>query len=40
MSDGRHMLPVKAEILDFIGRRPGDSVTVILEEHIAAKHGQ
>ena len=39
LGDGRHKLPVKAEILDAIGRRPGDSVTVILEERIAAKHG-
>ena len=35
LGDGRHKLPVKAEILDVIGCRPGDSVTVILEEHIA-----
>jgi hypothetical protein len=35
LGDGRHKLPVKAEILDAIGRKPGDSVTVILEERIA-----
>ncbi len=40
LGDGRHKLPVKAEILDAIGCRAGDSVTVILEEHIVAKHGQ
>jgi hypothetical protein len=35
LGDGRHKLPVKAEILGAIGRKPGDSVTVILEERIA-----
>jgi hypothetical protein len=37
LGDGRHKLPVKAEILEAIGRKPGETVTVILEERIAAK---
>ncbi|HTW47337.1 MAG TPA: DUF1905 domain-containing protein [Acidobacteriaceae bacterium] len=37
LGDGRHKLPVKAEILETIGRKPGESVTVVLEERIATK---
>jgi hypothetical protein len=37
LGDGRHKLPAKAEILEAIGKKPGDSVTVILEERIAAR---
>lgn len=40
LGDGRHKLPVKAEILKAIGRKPGDSVTVIVEERIAEKREQ
>jgi Domain of unknown function (DUF1905) len=39
LGDGRHKLPVKAEILAAIGRKPGDSVTINLEERIVAKRG-
>lgn len=40
LGDGRHKLPVKAEILDAISCKPGDSVTVIVDEHIAAKRAK
>jgi hypothetical protein len=36
LGDGRHKLPIKAEILDAISRKPGDSVSVIIQERIAA----
>jgi hypothetical protein len=32
----RHKLPIKAEILDVISRKPGDSMSVIIQERIAA----
>jgi len=32
--DGTHMLPVKAEIRQAIGKEAGDSVKVVLEERI------
>jgi len=34
LGDGRHKLPVKAEILRAIGKKAGDTVTVVLEERI------
>jgi hypothetical protein len=34
MGGGKHMLPVKAEVREAIGRDVGDMVTVILEERI------
>lgn len=34
MGDGRHMLPVKADVREAIGKEAGDSVTVRLEERI------
>jgi hypothetical protein len=34
MGDGKHMLPVKADIREAIGKDVGDAVTVILEERI------
>jgi hypothetical protein len=34
MGDGRHMLPVKADIRRAISKEVGDTVTVILEERI------
>jgi len=37
LGDGRHKLPVKADILKAIGKGAGDSVTVLLEERIVAK---
>ncbi|MFY9748642.1 MAG: DUF1905 domain-containing protein [Acidobacteriaceae bacterium] len=37
LGDGRHKLPVKAEILKAIGKSGGDLVTVQLEERIDAK---
>ena len=39
LGDGRHKLPVRAEILEAIGKKPGDRITVVLEERIAAKAG-
>jgi Domain of unknown function (DUF1905) len=34
MGDGKHMLPVKAEIREAIGKDVGDMVTVTLDERI------
>jgi hypothetical protein len=34
LGDGRHKLPIKAEIRDAIGKGPGDLVTVVLEERL------
>jgi hypothetical protein len=34
MGDGKHMLPIKAEIRQAIGKEKGDTVTVVLEERI------
>ncbi len=34
MGDGRHMLPVKADVREAIGKDAGDTVTVRLEERI------
>ena len=34
MGDGTHKLPVKAEVRKAIGKQPGDSVTVRLQERI------
>jgi hypothetical protein len=34
LGDGNHKLPVKAEILQAIGKTPGDTVRVILHERI------
>jgi hypothetical protein len=34
MGDGKHMLPVKAEIREAIGKDVGDLVTVKLEERV------
>jgi hypothetical protein len=34
LGNGTHKLPVKAEILDAIGKKVGDSVKVVLEERI------
>jgi hypothetical protein len=34
LGDGRHKLPVTEEIRKQIGKRVGDSVTVLLEERI------
>ena len=36
LGDGRHKLPVKGDILKAIGKKPGDRVTVLLEERIEA----
>jgi hypothetical protein len=35
MGNGKHMLPVKAEVREAIGKQAGDSVTVRLKERIA-----
>jgi Domain of unknown function (DUF1905) len=35
LGDGNHKLPVKAEILEAIGRAPGETVRVTLLERIA-----
>jgi Domain of unknown function (DUF1905) len=34
MGDGTHKLPVKAEVRKAIGKQPGDTVTVRLQERI------
>ena len=34
--DGTHMLPLNAEVRAAIGKQPGDSVTVRLEERVSA----
>jgi len=34
LGDGRHKLPVKADVRKAIGKQPGDRVTVRLEERI------
>jgi uncharacterized protein DUF1905 len=34
LGNGQHKLPMKAEILDAIGKKVGDSVKVALEERI------
>ena len=36
LGDGNHKLPVKTEILDAIGKGPGDTVTVKLLERLSA----
>ena len=36
MGDGKHMLPVKAEIREAIVKDVGDTVTVTLEERIGS----
>lgn len=36
LGDGRHMLPVRKEILDVIHKTPGDIITVKLEERITS----
>ncbi len=39
LGDGRHKLPVKADVLAQIDKREGDSVRVLLEERIAREGG-
>jgi len=34
LGDGRHKLPIKAELRNAIGKGPGDMVTVVLEERL------
>ncbi|HEY7486599.1 MAG TPA: DUF1905 domain-containing protein [Streptosporangiaceae bacterium] len=34
LGDGRHKLPVKADIRTAIGKNAGDTVTVLLEERV------
>jgi hypothetical protein len=40
LGDGNHKLPVKAEILNAIGKAPGDKITVTLLERIAPARKQ
>ena len=35
LGDGTHKLPVKAELREALGKQPGDTVTVHLEERLA-----
>ena len=37
MGEGQHMLPIKAEIRQAIGKGEGDTVTVCLVERLGAK---
>jgi uncharacterized protein DUF1905 len=34
LGDGRHKLPIKAELQRAIAKRPGDQVTVVIEERV------
>ena len=34
MGDGKHMLPVRADIRQAIGKEAGDTVAVVLEERL------
>ncbi|MGO8874467.1 MAG: DUF1905 domain-containing protein [Acidimicrobiales bacterium] len=34
LGDGRHKLPIQAELRTAIGKQPGDRVTVVLEERL------
>jgi len=36
LGDGRHKLPIKAELLKTLAKKPGDRVTVVLQERIEA----
>jgi hypothetical protein len=40
LGDGNHKLPVKAEILNAIGKAPGDKITITLLERIAPARKQ
>jgi hypothetical protein len=35
LGDGRHKLPIKADLRDRIGKNVGDEVTVVLRERLA-----
>jgi hypothetical protein len=37
MGDGRHMLPVRADVRTAIGKEAGDTVTILLEARIAKR---
>jgi hypothetical protein len=37
LGDGRHKLPVKAEIRKAIGKEAGQSVTVVLQERLSGR---
>jgi len=34
LGDGRHKLPIKAQLLKALAKKPGDMVTVVLQERI------
>lgn len=39
LGDGRHKLPIKAELQQAIAKRPGQRVTVVLEERLERGEG-
>jgi hypothetical protein len=40
MGDGKHMLPIRADIRQAIGKEAGDTVAVVLGERMDKRHGR